>query len=106
MFLDIIISWYSELSCRVKWGESFSEWFSVTAGVRQGGVLSPDLYCIYVDELLTLLKKLNKGCYFLGHFAAAYFYADGICVISKARFTLCKALGPSQPRGPLLAIFA
>ena len=60
IFLDIIISWYRELSCRVKWGDSFSNWFSVTAGVRQGGILSPDLYCIYVDELHTKQKKSTK----------------------------------------------
>ena len=85
IFLDIIISWYKDLSCRVKWGECFSEWFSVTAGVRQGGVLSPDLYklyCIYVDEFLMKLKKLNKGCYYLNRFAAAFFYADDMCVLS------------------------
>ena len=84
MFLDIIISWYKDLSCRVKWGECFSDWFSVTAGVRQGGVLSPDLYCIYVDELLMKLKKLNKGCYYLNRFAAAFFYADDMCVLSPS----------------------
>ena len=83
-FLDIIITWYNGLSCRVKWGDSFSEWFSVTAGVRQGGVLSPDFYSIYVDELLTKLKSLNKGCYFLHRFAAAYFYADDMCILSPS----------------------
>ena len=84
ILLDIIISWYKGLACRVKWGESFSEWFEVTAGVRQGGVLSPDLYCIYVDELLTKLKRLNKGCYFFNRFAAAFFYADDMCILSPS----------------------
>ena len=84
VFLDIVISWYRDLSCRVKWGECFSEWFTITAGVRQGGVLSPDLYSIYVDELLAKLKRLGKGCYFLGRFAAAFFYADDMCVLSPS----------------------
>ena len=34
-FLKLIISWYSDLRCRVKWADQYSEWFSVTAGVRQ-----------------------------------------------------------------------
>ena len=41
-FLEIIILWYDGLRFRVKWGESYSPWFSITAGVRQGGVLSPE----------------------------------------------------------------
>ena len=35
-FLNIIISWYSDLSCCVKWADEYSEWFCITAGVRQG----------------------------------------------------------------------
>ena len=84
VFLEIIISWYDGLMCRVKWGETFSPWFAITAGVRQGGVLSPDFYCLYVDGLLQQLKQLRKGCHFLGHFAAAFFYADDMCVLSPS----------------------
>ena len=83
-FLNIIISWYSNLSCRVKWGDQYSEWFSITAGVRQGGVLSPDFYCIYVDELLIKLKKSGKGCHYLGKFAGALFYADDMAIVSPS----------------------
>ena len=37
IFLDTIIQWYSNLACRVKWGDAYSDYFSITAGVRQGG---------------------------------------------------------------------
>ena len=84
MFLDIIKSWYSDLSCRVKWGEHFSDWFKISAGVRQGGVLSPDLYCLYVDNLICQLKRVNKGCHYFNRFAAAFFYADDMCVLAPS----------------------
>ncbi len=61
--LDIIISWYDGLQCRVKWDGCFSQWFSVTAGVRKGGVLSPDFYSIYVDDLISILKLSEVGCH-------------------------------------------
>ena len=32
-FLNIIMSWYDGLQCRVKWGECFSQWFCITPGV-------------------------------------------------------------------------
>ena len=42
ILLDILISWYHNLQCRVKWDGFCGEWFHVKAGVRQGGILSPD----------------------------------------------------------------
>ena len=46
VFLEVIMFWYSNLRCRVKWGDCYSETFTITAGVRQGGILSPDFYSI------------------------------------------------------------
>jgi hypothetical protein len=81
IFLDIIISWYESLVCRVRWGDCYSDWFHVTAGVRQGGVLLSDFYCIYVDDLIVKLKRLNVGCYILDVFAAALLYADDMALL-------------------------
>ena len=83
-FLAIIISWYDGLTCRVKWGDGFSGWFEIAAGVRQGGVLSPDFYGIYVDELICKLIALGKGCYFFNVFAAALFYADDMAILAPS----------------------
>ena len=84
VLLRIIMSWYKDLKCRVKWGDEFSEWFTISAGVRQGGVLSPDLYSIYVDDLIRRLTLLGKGCYVYGIFAAALFYADDMAIIAPS----------------------
>jgi len=37
----VLIDWYGKLFCMVKWNGSFSSWFCVKSGVRQGGILSP-----------------------------------------------------------------
>ena len=84
VFLDVIISWYDGLFCKVKWGDQFSDWFAVTAGVRQGGILSPTFYCIYVDDLVQILKASNIGCYYLDLFAAAIFYADDMAILAPS----------------------
>ena len=68
----------------MKWGDHFSDWFSVEAGVRQGGVLSPDFYCIYVNDLIHKLANSGKGCYYLGIFAAALFYADDMAILAPS----------------------
>ena len=69
--------------CRVKWDDSFSEWFRVVAGVKQGGILSPSLYCIYVDELIKLLESMNVGCYIVETFMAAL-YADDMALLAPS----------------------
>ena len=83
-FLDILITWYDGLRCRVRWDGYLGTWFDVTAGVRQGGILSPDLYNIYVDDLVYILKSSGVGCHVADTFAAALFYADDICILSPS----------------------
>ena len=47
-FLNVLINWYGKCSVCVKWCIVFSEWFHLSCGVRQGGVLSPILFTVYV----------------------------------------------------------
>ena len=56
IFLNIIMAWYSDLKCRVRWGDTYSVWFIIRAGVRQGGIPSPIFYCLYIDDLVTMAK--------------------------------------------------
>ena len=84
VFLDILITWYNNLQCRVKWNGHFGKWFHISAGVRQGGILSPDFYNIYVDDLVFKLQKCGIGCYIANIFAAAIFYADDMCVMAPS----------------------
>ena len=84
IFINLIVNWYKNLSCRVKWDDHFSIWFHVKAGVRQGGVLSPSFYCIYVDELVTKLRSSNIGCYVLEVFMACLLYAHDMAILAPS----------------------
>ena len=44
---------------QVRWNNSLSPLFSGTNGVRQGGVLSPILFTVYLDDLLSSFKVLG-----------------------------------------------
>ena len=48
---------------RVKWGNHFSKPFVTSNGVKQGGVLSPVLFTLYIDKLLNRLRQSKLGCY-------------------------------------------
>ena len=68
----------------MKWDGYTGNWFAITAGVRQGGVLSPNFYNIYVDGLIDLLRSSGVGCYVQNLFAAAILYADDICILAPS----------------------
>ena len=54
---SIVDRLYSKMSSKVKWQGECSESFAIHQGVRQGGILSPHLYKMYVNPLLEELKR-------------------------------------------------
>jgi hypothetical protein len=76
--LRFLVNWYSLQEMRVRWGGCLSEPFGVSNGVRQGGVLSPVLFAVYLDGLLEELSDSGVGCYWGHMFAGALCYADDI----------------------------
>ena len=56
--------------------------FRVTNGVRQGGVISAILFAVYIDELISELRRSHLGCYIDGVFLGAFLFADDIFLLS------------------------
>jgi len=52
----------SHVTC-VDWNGVRSSVFSVFNGVKQGGIISPILFFIYIDDLMRGLANLGVGCY-------------------------------------------
>lgn len=82
--LLILEFWFSvSISC-VKWDDHLSRFFSLSAGVRQGGVLSPTLFLIYIDGVIDKVKSTNVGCYIALLCCCIYLYADDILLLSPS----------------------
>lgn len=77
-----LASLYTNQIIRVKWGDKLSEEFTARNGVKQGGVLSPVLFSIYLDELLLSLAKSGVGCYLGMVFVGAFAYADDVILLA------------------------
>ena len=62
----VLIHVYEEQYAWVKWGNSRSCQFKITNGTRQGSVLSPALFAVYMDDLLLDLRRLGVGYHVQG----------------------------------------
>ena len=82
--VKLLLFWYTHQRMCVRWGNSTSPDFLVGNGVKQGGIISPILFNIYMDELSMHLNSSGIGSYlgvgtaFINHLC----YADDLCLIS------------------------
>jgi hypothetical protein len=66
--------------CQV--GPVLFPFFQLVCGIRQGGVLSPVLFALYVDDLIDKLKLLSYGCFVRFVNFNVLMYADDILLIA------------------------
>ena len=94
VFHRIIMDLYTRQNLRASWNGVLSTNFSVFNGVRQGGVLSPILFNVYVDELLVRLKQHDFGCHIGNRFVGGLCYvADDLTMLSPSVRGLQKMVG-------------
>jgi hypothetical protein len=67
--VTLFLNTYISYSTQVSWKGIFPNCFNVQNGVKQGGILSSVLFCIYFDGLLRRLGDAAIGC-FMGNFFA------------------------------------
>ena len=73
---------YGSQECLVRWGLCSSASFGVSNGVRQGSILSPFLFALYLDGLLSELVECGVGCHLGNLFAGCLCYADDIVLLA------------------------
>ena len=92
VIVRIIAFWYQTQPMCIKWGKICSAYFNISNGVRQGGVLSPKLFAIYVDNLSQELAMCKSGCYIDDQCINHVMYADDICLLAPSAIGLQRML--------------
>ena len=85
--------WYTHQKMCIRWGNVHSSPFSVSNGVKQGGILPPILFNVYMDDLTVSLNSCNIGGRFGNIFLNHLCYADDLCLISLSSAGMQKLLG-------------
>ena len=88
----VLIYIYEEQTGWVKLGGMRSQSFKISNGTRQGSVLSPVLFSVYLDDLLRKLRELKLGCHIGGYWLGGCGYADDLILLAPSRDVLQRML--------------
>ena len=82
IILRCLAHMYTNQNLRVSWNGYISDNFIAKNGVKQGRVLSPLLFGVYMDGLLSKLRSSSYGCNVGPYFLGTLGYADDLCLLS------------------------
>ena len=99
IFIRLLLDSYLRQSINANWCNIQSDSFASTNGVRQGAILSPLLFNIYMDELLLTLKNSDIGCHIGCYYVGSIGYADDLTLLCPTRHGLQKMLNICETFG-------
>jgi hypothetical protein len=75
---------YVNQQMNVRWKTINTDYFFVKNGTRQGSVLSPYLFCIYIRDVSTEVINSKVGCHIAGKPVNILMYADDLVLLSPS----------------------
>ena len=87
-FYNLIKSLYSKSKCFIKLGSKRTKTFDYTRGVRQGCILSPLLFNLYLNELSVQLDRTPRSDPIIlpnSNKLTSLLYADDLVLLSKSK---------------------
>ena len=82
LYIRLLLNMYINQTIRVKFSNEFSDYFSVSNGVKQGGIISPTLFTCYIDDMLNQLKSSKIGCHCGHEYVGCISYADDLILLA------------------------
>ena len=79
----LLRDWYCNLTSQVKLGSYMSEPFAICRGMHQGSNLSPMLFNLVMDPLLSEMRSKSLGISINGLFLGVFAHADDLRTIAS-----------------------
>ena len=92
IYLRLLTKIYEEQNMRIRWNNAVTDYFTISNGVKQSDVLSPILFSLYLDQLISRVRHIGMGCHINGLFTGVFIYADDITPLSPSRASLALML--------------
>ena len=92
IIVRMLCFWYRSQQLCIQWGKTRSSFFTISNGVRQGGILSSKLFSVYMDDLSNLLISSGIGCFLDKVCFNHVFYADDLCLMAPCAIALQELL--------------
>lgn len=80
--LKLLAYWYSNQHINIRWKHVVTDSFSMTNGTRQGSILSPYLFSVYIRSVSTSVRNSLVGCHIGVMPCNILLYADDIVLIA------------------------
>ena len=90
--LKALYAIYSNVQSCVKINGQLTEWFDVTSSLKQGCILPPLLFNIFINDLIDEVKKLNVGIKLDNDIISVLVYADDIVFMCENENDLQKII--------------
>ncbi|XP_061718277.1 uncharacterized protein LOC133525883 [Cydia pomonella] len=90
--IEILKFWYGNQINSVRWAGVHSGEYRLECGVRQGGLSSPRLFNLYVNQLMDELNNAYVGCSVDGKSINNISYADDMVLLSPSMSALQELL--------------
>jgi hypothetical protein len=103
--LRVFEDWFLKCYSCVRWFNAQSEMYKVEIGIRQGGVLSPQFFAIYIDDIVDVVNRQGIGCFMHHVCVSIILYADDILLLSPSVTGLQKLLLVVEAELNLLGMF-
>jgi hypothetical protein len=87
-YWNVVSSLYTDMNSCVLYNGHMSDTFPILQGTRQGGVLSPWLFLLFINELLSDLSKTKAGLHMGGLDCCAPTQADDITLLALSKVGL------------------